>query len=58
MFFWSFWPATRKIDKESMNYAVVIFGGVVGVALGMFWFKGRKVYRGPVVQVEGYRKES
>lgn len=39
-----------------MNYAVVIFGGVIVFALGMFWFKGRKVYKGPVVQVEGYKE--
>ncbi|TLD32121.1 hypothetical protein E2P81_ATG07611 [Venturia nashicola] len=34
VFFWSFWPVTRKVDMESMNYAVVIFGGVVFLALG------------------------
>lgn len=56
IFFWSFWPSTKKVDKESMNYAVVIFGGVIVFALGMFWFKGRKVYKGPVVQVEGYKE--
>jgi len=57
VFFWSFWPVTRQVDGESMNYAVVIFAGVTALALGMFWFRGRKVYKGPVVQVEGFRKD-
>jgi choline transport protein len=57
VFFWSFWPVTRVVDGESMNFAVVIFGGVIILALAMFWFKGRKVYKGPVVNVVGYHRD-
>ena len=52
VFFWTFWPAQKKVDRESMNYAVAIFGGVFLLAVAMYVVKGRKVYKGPVVMVE------
>lgn len=52
-FFWCFWPNVTPVDAESFNWAVVMFMGVLGLSLGMFWAKGRKVYRGPVVLVLG-----
>jgi choline transport protein len=51
-FFWSFWPAQTPVDRDSLNYAVVIFVGVFIVALGMYGWRGRFAYRGPVSDVE------
>jgi len=34
-----------------MNYACVVFGGVVILAMINYWVHGRKVYTGPVVKV-------
>ena len=52
-FFWSFWPNVTPIDLDSFNWSIVIFVGVLVVALGMYAVRGRIVYVGPVVQVSG-----
>jgi choline transport protein len=54
VFFWTFWPEQQDVDRESMNYAVAIFGGIAILALAMFVFKGRKVYKGPVAIMEKF----
>lgn len=54
-FFWSFWPAQANVDVETFNWAIVIFLGVAVVSLVLYAVKGRKVYVGPVVDVEGRR---
>jgi choline transport protein len=57
VFFWSFWPESTPVDRSSMNYAIAIFGGTLIVAALTYAFKGRKVYKGPVVTVEGFNAE-
>jgi choline transport protein len=57
VFFWSFWPVQTPVDPESLNWAIVIFGGVFFGAVILFWAKARKVYTGPVVDVEGYQAQ-
>lgn len=52
-FFWCFWPNATPVDPKSFNWAVVMFLGVIMLSLGMYWARGRKVYRGPVVLVRG-----
>ena len=37
-----------------MNYAIVMFGGVVILALVYFLVKARKTYAGPVTRTEAY----
>ena len=53
--FWSVWPPATPVDAESMNYSVVVTGGVVIFAMVWYWVKARKTYRGPTVdeEVEG-----
>jgi amino acid transporter len=55
-FFWSFWPNAIPVDLENFNWSVVIFVGVLVVALGMYAVQGRRRYTGPVVQVVGRDK--
>ncbi|KAJ7821642.1 amino acid permease-domain-containing protein [Mycena leptocephala] len=52
-FFWSFWPAGTPVDKSSMNYGVVMFGGVGAMCAVSYWVQGRHVYKGPVATVVG-----
>lgn len=56
-FFWCFWPNTTPVDVTSFNWALVMFGGLAMFAIGYYLFKGRYVYRGPVVLVEGWRTD-
>ena len=49
--FFSFWPPASDITPESMNWSVVVFAGIVVISL-LFWiFHGRKIYKGPLVEV-------
>jgi len=50
--FWSFWPPVTPVDAESMNYSVVVTSGVIIFSVVWYWVKGRKEYRGPVVDEE------
>ena len=47
----SFFPLTKNVDPSTMNWSVVIFGGVVMVSLGYYVIYARKVYKGPVTRV-------
>ncbi|KAE8418078.1 amino acid transporter [Aspergillus pseudocaelatus] len=52
-FFWSFWPVNREVTTETLNWAPVLFVGVMGLSGVLYWLVARKVYEGPVVKVEG-----
>ncbi|KAJ7471670.1 amino acid/polyamine transporter I [Mycena galericulata] len=52
-FFWSFWPAGTPVDASSMNYGVVMFGGVGAMCAVSYWVQGRHIYKGPVATVVG-----
>lgn len=49
--FFSFWPPDSKVTPVSMNWSVVVYVGVIGISL-IFWLThGRKVYKGPLVEL-------
>jgi amino acid transporter len=52
-FFWSLWPNGTPVNASSFNWSVVIFIAVMILTVVMYYFKGRKVYVGPVTTVEG-----
>ncbi|OCL03636.1 amino acid transporter [Glonium stellatum] len=54
-FFWCFWPNATPVDKTSFNWAVVMFAGVAIISMAYYFLRGRHVYRGPVVLVEGWK---
>lgn len=45
-------PVTTPVEAKSMNWAIVMFTGVLSIALVYYFAHGRKVYEGPVVFVE------
>lgn len=47
----SFFPLNKDVDPTTMNWSVVIFGGVVAVSLGYYVIYARRVYKGPVMRV-------
>ncbi|KAB8252476.1 amino acid/polyamine transporter I [Aspergillus flavus] len=54
--FFSFWPPMNNVSAESMNYSVVGMGGVILLSLLYYLVRARKVYKGPVVELQvGYR---
>ena len=49
--FFSFWPPKSQVTLESMNWSVVVFVGVIALSLVFWLFHGRKVYKGPIVEI-------
>lgn len=50
--FFSFWPSQMDVDKTTMNFSVVGTGGTVILALLYYGLRARKVYEGPVMEVQ------
>ncbi|KAE8375244.1 hypothetical protein BDV26DRAFT_295169 [Aspergillus bertholletiae] len=50
--FFSFWPPMNNVSAESMNYSVVGMGGVILLSLLYYLVRARKVYKGPVVEIQ------
>ena len=49
--FWSVWPPATPVSVGTMNYSIVVTGGVL--ILSGIWYAvwGRHIYNGPVVEV-------
>lgn len=52
--FWCFWPSITAVTLETFNWAVVMFIGVVILSGVYYVLHGRRMYKGPVVLVEGW----
>ncbi|WPG99237.1 amino acid transporter [Acrodontium crateriforme] len=50
--FWSVWPPTAKVDASSMNYSVVVTGGVMILSTIWFFVRGKREYKGPLIDEE------
>ena len=50
--FWSVWPPATPVDAATMNYSAVVTGGVIILSIVWYWVRGRREYRGPVIDDE------
>ena len=50
--FWSVWPAETPVDARSMNYSVVVTGGVMILSGVWYFVRGKKEYKGPLIDEE------
>lgn len=50
--FWSVWPPATPVTAESMNYSVVVTGGVIIFSIIWYFIRGRKEYHGPLIDEE------
>ena len=50
--FFSFWPTTTLITAASMNYSVLVTGGVAMFSMVYYFAYARRTYSGPVVEVD------
>ena len=53
----SCFPVSVPVDASTANWGPAIWGGVLVIALVSYLVQGRRDYRGPVVFVEGVRRE-
>ncbi|KAH8652625.1 putative GABA permease [Tricladium varicosporioides] len=52
IFFFSFWPANADVTPNNMNWAVLVFGAVVCFSILYYAIYARKVYSGPIIELE------
>lgn len=53
-FFWGLWPIYWNPGAVDMNWAIVMFGAVMGFAFVSYMASSRKVYTGPVAKCQDY----
>ena len=51
--FFSFWPADAQTTAQTMNWTVLVFGGFMIFSVVFWLLHGRKVYTGPVLEING-----
>ncbi len=52
IWFFLYWPLTTPVEASTMNWAVVIYGGVIIWSLVYYSIWGRHIYVGPVTVVK------
>lgn len=50
--FFSFWPTVLPVTSANMNYSSLVTGSVVIFSVAYYVFWARKIYKGPIVEVE------
>lgn len=50
--FWSVWPPETLVTAPTMNYSVVVTGGVIILSIIWYFIRGRKEYKGPLIDEE------
>jgi amino acid transporter len=50
--FWSVWPPLTPVDASTMNYSVLVTGGVIIFSIVWYWVRGRREYHGPTIDAE------
>lgn len=48
--FWSVWPPETPVSAKTMNYSVVVTGGVLIFSVVWYYIRGREEYHGPVLE--------
>ena len=46
--FWSVWPPSTPVSANTMNYSIVVTGGVIILSSVWYVVRGNQEYRGPV----------
>lgn len=50
--FWSVWPPATPVSASTMNYSVVVTGGVMIFSAVWYFVKAKRVYKGPLIDRE------
>jgi choline transport protein len=50
--FWSVWPPATPVTASTMNYSVVVTGGVMILSAIWYFVRAKKVYKGPLIDSE------
>jgi choline transport protein len=47
--FWSVWPPATPVSSSTMNYSIVVTGGVMILSVVWYYIRGKKEYDGPIL---------
>ena len=50
--FWSVWPPATPVKASTMNYSIVVTGGIMILSTIWYFVRARYVYKGPTVDEE------
>jgi choline transport protein len=50
--FWSVWPPATPVTAATMNYSVVVTGGVMLLSAVWYFVRAKHVYKGPLIDSE------
>ncbi|KAK4554591.1 hypothetical protein LTR86_008446 [Recurvomyces mirabilis] len=50
--FWSVWPPATPVTASTMNYSVVVTGGVMILSTIWYFIRGKREYKGPLIDEE------
>lgn len=50
--FWSVWPPATPVSASTLNYSIVVTGGVIILSMVWYFVRGRREYRGPLIDDE------
>jgi choline transport protein len=50
--FWSVWPPVTPVNAQTMNYSVVVTGGVIIFSIIWYHVRGKREYQGPLIDAE------
>jgi choline transport protein len=50
--FFSFWPSYSTVTPETMNWSIVVTGGVLIFSFVYYFVYAKNTYKGPIVEVE------
>jgi choline transport protein len=53
--FWSVWPPATPVTASTMNYSVVVTGGIMLLSGLWYVIRGRREYKGPLVEEDAIR---
>ncbi len=49
--FFCMWPSELPVTAENMNYTALVTGAVIAFSIGYYIFWARRIYTGPIVEV-------
>lgn len=51
VFFFSFWPSFKEVTPATMNWSILVTGGIALLSAVYYLVWARKTYHGPVVEI-------
>lgn len=51
IWFFVFWPPVTPVEASTMNWAPVMYIGMIAISMGYYFLRGKNTYKGPVALI-------